>query len=273
MKEIEFKLVYDGGTATEGLLEIYDAGVSIHGLSRSLAITTHAFLHDGSIRRRAERATGARIYISPPKHGSFEELVKIVLANEAVQTIGYSVVAAAFWDFLKWTWSSAVGREHAPETPFVRRIAERKDPFIGEIAAALESPMTALHRPIKSQSEIKIDVVRTRVGSVITLDQQSLQYVSTKTESDVIENILGNVTKYNILSGFGRFFDDVLDKTVSFDIDPDMSANEKRLLTWSMDQRSQSKEGKLLVDVIRVLNAREELKRYRVMAVRISDEG
>lgn len=268
MKELELKISYDGGSASEGMLDIYDAGVSIHGLSRSLAITTHAFIHKGEIRRRAERARGAKIYIAPPRHGSFEELVKIVLSHDAASAIGYSVAAAAFWDFLKWTWNAALGKSCNPETPYVKRIADRTEPFIGEMATALESSMADLHRPIESDEKMTIDVIRPRVGSIVTLDHETLQYVSTRTESEVIEDVSGNVTKYNILSGFGRFFDDGEGRTVSFDIDQDMGADEKRLLTWSMDQRNQGHEGKLLIDVVRVLNARNELKRYRVSAVR-----
>lgn len=268
MKELEFKISYDGGSAADGLLDIYDAGISIHGLSRSLAITTHAFIHEGEIRRRAERARGAKIYISPPRHGSFEEVVKIVLSHDATAAIGYSVVAAAFWDFLKWTWSAAVGKEEEPTTSYVKKIAERKEPFLGEIATVLESSMAELHRPIGSDEQITIDVIRPRVGTILTLDRETLQYVSTRSESDVIENVSVNVTKYNILSGFGRFYDDAEGRTVSFEIDQEMATEEKRLLTWSLDQRSQGNGGKLLVDVTRVLNARDELKRYKVTSVR-----
>jgi hypothetical protein len=268
MKELEFKVKYDGGYASKGLLEIYDAGVSIHGLSRALAITTHAFLNNGEIRRRAEGVRGAKIYVSPPRHGSYEEIVKIIFSDEAVSAIGYSIIAAAFWDFFKWTWSAAVGKVVNPKTRYVRRIEDRIEPFIGEISTALESPMAELHRPIVSDNDILIDIVRPRVGSIVTFDQQTLKYVTTRNETEAVHNVSGNITKYNILSGFGRFYDDRLEKTVSFDIDHDMGSEEKRQLTWSLDQRSQGNEGKLLIDVIRVINAKDELKRYRVIAVR-----
>lgn len=274
MKELEFKISYDGGVASEGLLDIYDAGVSVHGLSRALAITTHAFIHKGEIRRRAERVRGAQIYISPPRQGSYEEIIKIVLSHEAASAIGYSVVAAAFWDFLKWTWSAAVGKETDPETPYVKRIADRREPFIGEISTVLESSMADLHRPIESDDSVTINVIRPRVGTVVKMDKETLAYVTTRSESEIVEDVKGNVTKYNILSGFGRFFDDKEGRTISFDIDQDMGADEKRLLTWSMDQRSQELDGKLFIDVIRVLNAMGDLKRYKVTAVRkASDEG
>lgn len=267
-KTIEFRISYDGGQAAEGFLDIYNAGVSTRGLSRALAITVHAFLNDGEIRRRAERATGAKIYISSPRHGSFEEVVRVVFSADAATTVGLSILAAAFYDFLKWTWSAAVGKQSDPTTPFVRRISERKEPFIGEIATVLETPMQELHRPIEGDPDIKIYVRRPRVGSVVVFDKETLDYVTTRTESEVVENLRGNVTKYNILSGFGRFYSDVELKTVSFDLDQDVSAEEKRLLTWSMDQRSQGNDGKILIDVHRHLNARNELMRYKVLAVR-----
>lgn len=270
MKEIEFKVTYDGGIASDGLLDIYDAGVSIRGIARSLAITTHAFIHEGEVRRRAEGVRGAKIYISPPRHGSFEELVKIVFSQDAATAIGYSILAAAFWDFLKWTWSAAVGKSSIIKTPYVNRIARNRELALGEITTVLESSMAEMHRPIESDNDVTIDIIRPRVGSVVNFNVETLQYVTTKNESGIVENVLGNVTKYNILSGFGRFYDDTEERTIAFDIDQEIGADEKRLLTWSMDQRSQGREGKLHVDVIRIINARNELKRYRVIAVRVA---
>lgn len=273
MKEIEFKISYSGGIASEGLLDIYDAGISVRGLSRALSITTHAFINQGEVRRRAESVRGAKIYICPPRRGSYEEIIKIVLTHDAAAAIGYSVVAAAFWDFLKWTWSSSVGKETDPETPYVKKIADRREPFIGEISIALESPMAELHRPIESDENVTVDVIRSRVGSVMKFDKNTLAYVTTRSESEPVKGVKGNVTKYNILSGFGRFFDDSEGRTISFDIDQDMDVSEKRLLTWSMDQRNQERDGKILLDVTRTLNAKGDLKRYKVTAVREASDA
>lgn len=266
--ELEFKISYDGGSASRGLLDIYNAGVSTRGLSRALAITTHAFLNNGEIRRRAERATGARIYISAPRHGSFEEIIRIVVADPVAAAIGTSVIGAAFYDFLKWTWSAAVGKIHEPTTPRVRRVADRIEPFLGEMAAVLETPMQELHRPIEGDREIQINIVRPRVGPIVELDVDTLAYVSTRSDTEIAENIIGNVTRYNILSGFGRFYADDEDRTISFDLGDDISAAEKELLTWSLHQRSLGNDGKILIDANRIINARGELNRYKVLAVR-----
>jgi hypothetical protein len=268
-KEIDFKISYDGGSAAEGLIDIYNAGVSAKGLSRCLAITVHAFANDGQIRTRAERAVGAKIYLSAPRHGSFEEVVKIVFSDSTVNEIGISVIGAAFYDFLKWTWCAALGNFDAkPSTPHVRKLSERQEPFIGEIATVLETPMQELHRPIEGDREIKIYVVRPRIGILVTMDTDTLEYVSTQSEAEKAENVRGNVTKYNILSGFGRFYSDDEGRTISFDLEQDVTSEEKRLLTWSMDQRSLDKDGKIYIDVSEILNARGDLKRYKVSAVR-----
>jgi len=264
--DLNFKISYSGGPADNGLLDIYDASVSTRGLARALSITTHAFINDGQIRQRAERVAGAKVYLHPPRHGSFEELVTIAFNDPVVTTIGTSVIAAAFWDFLKWTWSEAVGQSHQPTTPFVNRISTRVEPFIGEMGIALESSMEELHRPIQSVQNMEISISRPRVGEIVRLDHSTRAYVSIRDEEDV-EDLVGNVTKYNILSGYGRFFVDVLNRTLPFDLHHDVSPGEKALLTKSMDERNRGLDGKIILRASRIITGRGELKRFKVYGV------
>lgn len=270
MTELKLILHYDGGTASDGRLEIYDAAVSLRGLSRALAITTHAFLNEGEVRRRAERAEGAKIFLQPPQRGSFQEIVAIAIESGAVSTIGYSVIGAAFWDFLKWSWSAAVGRESEPSTPRARKLRDRIEPVMGELTDALESPLQELHRPIQRDRAVTIGVHRPHVGRVITFDSRTLDFVTSTEEGEVVENLSVNVTRYNILSGYGRFFDDQEQRTISFRLTDDLSSAEKQLLTWSLDQRNRGRDGKILVDARRVTNARGDVLRSIVSAVRRS---
>ncbi|WP_339497485.1 DUF7946 domain-containing protein [Pseudomonas sp. EA_15y_Pfl1_P101] len=267
MKELNFKISYSGGSADQGLLDIYDASVSTQGLARALSVTTHAFINEGQIRKRAERVAGAKVYLHPPKNGSFEELVTIVFTDPVVQFIGASVITPAFWDFLKWTWSEAIGGEHIPETPFVRRLADRVEPLIGEIGVALESPMASLHRPIQNAANIEISISRPRVGEMIRLDHTTMAYVSIRDEGEPEEGIIGNVTKYNILSGYGRVFVDELDRTIPFDLDIDVSPAEKEFLTKSSHDRNRGLDGKISLNASRILTGRGELKRFKVYGV------
>lgn len=268
MSEVKIVFHYDGGIAADGSLDIYDAAVSLHGLSRALAITTHAFLNDGEIRIRAERVEGAKILIRPPQRGSFQEVVTVVFQSGAVEAIGYSVLAAAFWDFLKWTWSEVIGSSVSPTTPTVKRLQDRIEPVMGELVEALEKPLQEMHRPIQRDRDIRLGVHRPHVGEVLRMDAATLDYVMTSTESDIVRDLSVNVTRYNILSGFGRFYVDDEDRTISFKIADDMTSAQKQLLTWSLDQRNRDFPGKILVDVRRVINARGQVLRCIVLSAR-----
>lgn len=268
MVELRARISYHGGDADRGMLNIYDAGVSLHGLSRSLAITGHAFLNDGAVRRRAERAAGVSIYVLPSRHGSFEQIISIVLENPAAAGIGVSVAAAAFWDFLKWSWSNTIGVLFEPVTPHVLRLRERREPFIGEMTEALERPLELMHRPIAAEPEMQILVSRPRVGEVIRLNRESLDQVSSRTENDHPVEVQGNVTRYNVLTGYGRLYDRELEATIGFKVSEEVSGVEKECLTWSLHEYNRDQGGRLVFTVNRVVNARGEPKRYLVTAIR-----
>jgi hypothetical protein len=91
--EIRIHFKYDGGSATDGYLDIYDASVALRGISRSIVIFTHAFLNDGEVRQRADHAQGAKIYLHPPVRGSFDQLVTVVIAHR--EELALSVLSAA----------------------------------------------------------------------------------------------------------------------------------------------------------------------------------
>lgn len=263
MTTITFAIKYHYGDAEQGRLDMYDAAVSFQGFAKALSITAHALLNDGEIRRKGHRLEGGELYINPSRKGSFEQIVTFVITNN--EAIGASIAAAAFYDLIKWTWSKTLDLAYEPETPHVKKLAERIEPFLGEMEEALEIPLEQAHRPIKKNPEMVIALKRQRAGDVIRLDTETLQSVSLQTESQVTENIQGNVTRYNILSGYGRFYNDSLGKTVSFKVEDDVSSMQKQLLTWSMHFAQETEgSGKILIDANRILTAKGIVKRYIV---------
>ena len=131
---------------------------------------------------------------------------------------------------------------------------------------ALETPLEQAHRPIKKCNDMVIVIKRNRIGEVVRLDAETLKSVSIQTEQAVIRNISGNVTRYNILSGIGRFYDDNLGKTVSFKLEESASSSQRRrihghfimLKSWSR---------KISLDVKRVVSAKGVIRRYLVQNV------
>ncbi len=267
MNQIHFKISYKNGDADDHRLDMYDASVSMQGFAKALAITTHALLNDGEIRQKGNKADGAKIYINPSRKGSFEELITIIINNPEA-SIGVSVVSSVFYDLIKWTWSKTLDIAYEPTTPHVKRLSERKEPFIGEMEEALEIPLEQAHRPIKQCNDMTISITRPRSGEVITLNAETLESVSLKTEENIISGIVGNVTKYNILSGFGRFYDDSLKYTVSFKIQDTVTSHQKQFLTWSLHHAQNGDGGKIELEIQRVMSAKGKIKRYLVRKVK-----
>lgn len=267
MTAITFGIKYHYGDAEHGRLDMYDAAVSFQGFARALSITAHALLNDGEIRKKGHKIEGGELYIYPSRKGSFEQIVTFVITNK--EAIGASVAAAAFYDLIKWTWSKTLEIAYEPETAHVRKLSERIEPFIGEIEEVLEVPLEQAHRPIKKDDNVVISIKRQRIGDVIRLDAESLEKVSLRVENEVERNIKGNVTRYNILSGYGRFYDDDLDRTISFKIGDEVSSAQKQLLTWSMHYAQEAEGGgKLLIDARRVITSKGVTKRYLVSNIK-----
>jgi len=267
MKEIKFKISYKKGDADKGRLDMYDASNSLQGFAKALSITTHALLNDGEIKKKGNKIIGANLYIHPSRKGSFEELITLAIEEKVALSIGVSIVANVFYDLIKWTWSHTLDQGYRPKTPHVKKLENRIEPFIGEMDEALEIPLEQAHRPIKKHSDMTISIIRPQVGEVVTLDIDTLRSVSIITEPNVISGVIGNITRYNILSPFGRFFDDTLDRTVPFKLLPSVSSNQKQLLTWSMHHAQNGDGGKLKFEIKRVTSAKGIIKRYLVSKV------
>ncbi|ANJ68057.1 hypothetical protein A9404_12340 [Halothiobacillus diazotrophicus] len=267
MTSITFAIKYHYGDAEQGRLDMYDASVSFQGFARALSITAHALLNDGEIRKKGHQITGGELYINPSRKGSFEQIVTFVITNQ--DAIGASIAAAAFYDLIKWTWSKTLEIAYEPETPHVRKLSERIEPFIGEMEEVLEVPLEQAHRPIKKDENVVVTIKRQRIGEVVRWDSSTLEKVSLRVEEATTHNIRGNVTRYNILSGYGRFYDDELDRTVSFKIGDDVSSAQKQLLTWSMHYAQETQgEGKLFIDAKRVLTSKGVTKRYLISTIK-----
>jgi len=53
-------------------------------------------------------------------------------------------------------------------------------------------------------------------SQVLTFNKDTLAWVKTRDENPEIEKILGNITRYNVLSKNGRLYDYALERTVPF---------------------------------------------------------
>ena len=265
MKQVTLMIRFEGGEADNGRLPIYDAATAENGLARSINIVTHSFANDEEMRKRGDSATGAVVYASAPRKGCYEIEVDVEFNEMTCSKMGISVISNRYWDYLTWCWSFAVGKEHEPTTPYVRKLVESQDAKIEEIADALESALISLHKPIASDpNRVSLVLSRKHVGDVMTLDSGTNEYVTVREKSEDDEYIFGNVTKFNILTNYGRVFDDKLRRVVSFQVIEDSTHRLRSMITKSMHERVSGRTGKLHFLVRRIENAMGTVKRYIV---------
>ena len=256
MPELKIKFHYENGAADSGRLEIYDAAVALHGIARASSIVTHAYLN-GEIRTRAEAVTGAKIYIETPKRGSF-------VYEATIWTAG-TLTSGIFYDYLKYAFNEAVGKFNQP-VAHSKALDQRIEPTIGELPAVLESALEEVHRPIRQDKKIVLTVTRPRGEELAIFDAQSLIYLRPSTVPAPHE-ISGNVTKYNSLTGWGKFFDLVERRTVSFNIDLASSERARSFITWSLHENNLKRPGLLYLDANAVVAPTGSIKRYIVHGV------
>ena len=271
--EFRVAVVYDGGMAKVGLLSAYDAGISVAGMARAIAITGHALVYQGFPRVRAAKVPGIDVYVTPARTGSFLQELRVVLSDPLVALgvgLGANVLSSAMWDLIKWSWSAAVGKAAEPDTEYLKQLLERKEPYLGHLPEALESALRQAHRPIEADGEVEIsvqDMDAPASPEVVHFDKETLAYVTSKARDDDPVIVHGNVTRYNILSGIGRFYSKEEGRTIPFRLSPVLPDNQKPFITWSLDERNRGREGTLTMRVIRFVSGRGETKRYQVEAV------
>lgn len=266
--DTNLRLIYQGGIAENNMLDLYDASKSYYGLARALAHTTHALVHEGAIRHRGTNVDCAQFYVLPSRRGSFEEVVQVAFNQIAIDQLGVSVLIPAFWDFLSWGWHATIGQNINPRTPFVSRLIEENPGLDSEVSTLLEPSIIDVHRPIQQDPNIRLVIQRPRVGPIIEFNSDSLNYVSQSIDGEFERNVIGNITKHNILGIHGRAYLDNLGRTIAFVLQPSVSQEEKRLLTWSMDQYELGFPGKLSLDLRYQLSANNQIKRVHIFAVR-----
>lgn len=256
MSELKLKFQYEHGAADSGRLEIYDAAVALRGIARASSIVTHAYLN-GEIRSRAEAATGAKIYIDTPKRGSF-------IYEATIWTAG-ALTSGVFYDYIKYAFNEAVGKANQT-VDYSKALEKRIEPTIGELPAVLESALEEIHRPIRQDKKIVLTVARPRGEELAVFDSESLLYLQPSTVPAPHE-ISGNVTKYNALTGWGKFFDLIERRTVSFNIDVESSERTKSLITWSLHENNMRRPGLLYLSANAVIAPTGSIKRYIVHGV------
>lgn len=124
--------------------------------------------------------------------------------------------------------------------------------------------MQLIHRAIAGDNTIKAFLSRPRVGDSLELTTGTLDYVSTREEQTSAEYILGNITRVNVLSQFGRLFSDEEGRVVSFELANPDDKRVRGLALESMRNHNEGESGKMHLKVTKIVSAQGIVKRYIV---------
>ncbi|WP_336828366.1 hypothetical protein [Sphingobacterium multivorum] len=265
-KEVKFILRYTGGNTDHHKINLYDAAISIQGISRALAISTNAFLNDGEVRTRVDKIKNVDFFLKPSRTGSFVENISIIFSDEVVSTLGAAGLITYFWDWIEFTWRIASGKEGAdmPKKAFNKKIVSKNPKLKEKIKSSLKDPLLNLHKPISTENDIKIEIRRPSKGPIITFDKLSYDKIKSVEESEIVEDIIGNVTKYNHLTKYGRFYDDELESTVAFELKDKTDQELENIITTSLKESSINyKLGKIIMKGIVKQDRNGVIKRYQ----------
>lgn len=269
---VSFLIRFEGAEADNGRLPLYDGAHSMTGVARCVNLVAHSFANKEEIRTKGDNPKDVKTYIHASKKGCFEEQVDVEFSERLAEKIGTSVLAKNFWDYLIWSWSAAIGKDYSPITPYVKRKEESDIPYSEDIGEALESAMTELHRIVNTNPDISITLVRLRGKEELVFNSESYQFVAKKTRSPEKIYKYGNVTKYNILTGNGRFFDNDERRVISFKlIDHNNKENDEALAVRSMEQRIMGDEGKLRFHGWTISNVHGTVKMCLIDTIELED--
>jgi hypothetical protein len=265
-----FLIRAEGGEADNGRVNLYDGAQSISGLARCLNLVAHAFANGEVVRTKGDNPKGVETFLHASKKGCFEERIDIEFSDALARRMGESVIQKNFWDYLLWSWSAAIGRKYDPVTPYVRKIESKKTPYGDEIADGLQSAMSDFHRLISEAPGTTIRLAKLRGPDELELNDETYQYVSASIRSAKPIYAYGNVTKYNILSGSGRYYDDKLREVVSFLLlSHKEKQNDEGLAVRSMEQRILGEEGKIRFRGHTIKTSRGVLKKFLVDSIEL----
>lgn len=256
-EQFGLRLRYVGGDADNNLLEAYDGSASIAGFAQSLQIATNAYLnHD--VTNRSTALKNAKFFIKPSRPGSF---ITDLIVEVQAKPKGVTLNATTFYDFIKFSFSRAVGKANIePETPYVNKLKDKDEPFFDDLAEAMEGSLQRAHKAIEGKTVTTVTLERPR-GELVEFDAETCLWVGTRDVADDITELTGNVTRYNSVSGNGRVYVEELKKIVPFRPGEGFLSARRGLFSWSLHGNTVDTDRQLSLSAHKVESASGIVKR------------
>lgn len=267
---IKQRIIFEGKDADAHRLEAYPAAQSLEGLIWALTIATN-FGVSGKVRQRGDLSSSVKIFISPPRRGSLlYDLNLIVQENPFICLVagGWAVntVTPFINSLISYSFNSVVSGTRSVPTVAKKFFKKINDDDLEKLLNRIEPPLTRAHAVIgKTAGTIKLNASRTEL---VELNPETKSYLEARAR-DEFQTIETNATSFNVLTRNGRLYDPVSAQTVPFTLTNNAMSGSSDVITNSMRQYAQGREGTIRITAQRVETLEGRLKQLRISSAEL----
>jgi hypothetical protein len=265
--ELMFKVKYDTGSKDFNGLDMYYGSHSLAAVSEILMLSLHATIH-GEVVVQAPAAKGFRLVLKKNQEGSLEQYIQLLVTDPDTVSLLADLSKNGIYDVVKYLMSSCLG------IPFIlqNRKAKKKIQQITQanedLHGRLERALVHAHLPVKHQGlSVCLSLGRT---PIITLDDETLNYLETEVVDTDSEVISVGVSRFNARTGTGRFITDIDSISHSFSPVIELDDYQKTIMADNLGKVARGEFEPLNAIVFRVNSTNGRLKRYQLHSISAS---
>ncbi|MCR9122671.1 MAG: hypothetical protein NXH91_10395 [Phyllobacteriaceae bacterium] len=288
-QHLTISLSFDGATASNGLIDFYDAQRALHGFQRSLALSAH-LARNQEIITQAPSLRNLEIYAFPPEIGSWK-FTAVVISGvlggiHAISTADNETpLGHLIGSIYDYALHQTFGIDLDYEKTIRELVAERGvDPDtvpsqerLSSLVEKTQNAVIDLHRPIERGSARTATVTRKSGGRLQQvgpdLNHSTLEAARFSKEGDVAESFEGRISSYNMNTFKGRIYLPAEERTIPFELaDSARTLFQQRALSRSLDgnvARLPETEGNVILTAIPFYRRSGDLKSILVLGVAI----
>jgi hypothetical protein len=260
--EFKVRVTNIGGVADAHQIRLIDAAEMYQGLDRSISYILNSY-EEGRVVQKIQYQKGVEIFQRRTSDNCLtHELFVLGTSQFWIGALAGGVAGNLATDLVKSVWKAAIGRlSDGEEGDFLRRHS-RMEPFFDALVSKVEPYVAKGHSTVQSTETTSIEF---GAEDPMILDIESKDYVSSANRDRNSHDVVGHVTRLNLVTGNGRFYSESDQKIVPFSQSPNFkkSARSKNL-SWSLRREDREQDADLELSVRGVRTANGRLKRYIV---------
>jgi len=262
---LRLSLKFEGNSADNHQIDLYDVSQSLIGFQRSLALTTHLVINN-EIITQAPSLKGAAIYATPPRPGSWE-IFAHVLGELGISAFLYKFGTAPrdtpLGHLVSSVYSFAIKKSLGFHVDFDQTLGEQYEKIretgvevptltesrVDSLIEKIEPAVRELHRPIFASHTAKTaDISASLGGPLIPIGEQftesTYEYMRFLEQGSYPEIFHGRVSSFNINTFSGRIFIREFGRPVPFSLAESVRNKDSIILTtFSLAENAKDQRG------------------------------